>query len=87
MFCIDQCVLFCSDFENFRDAAETLTPYATGFRYPQDVFEPQKDEAETAVEMADLVLAFVVDLLPNDVLMASSQDAIISEAVENSSDA
>lgn len=69
---LELCVPFSSDFENFRDTAETLTPYATDFRYPQDVFEPQQDEAETAVEMADSVLKFVVHILPDNILAASS---------------
>lgn len=76
---LDLCVPFFSDFEGFRDATETLTPYATGFRYPQDAFEPQRNEAETAVEMADSVLAFVVNLLSNDILTAFSEDSTISE--------
>ncbi|MEL7067692.1 MAG: hypothetical protein AAGN15_03450 [Cyanobacteria bacterium J06581_3] len=36
-----------------------------GFRYPQDVFEPERDEAEEAVEAADLILSFVMQSLPD----------------------
>lgn len=81
---LELCIPFSSNFEGFRDAAEVLTPYAAGFRYPQDIFEPQRDEAETAVKIADLVLVFVVDLLPDDILTDSSEDSI---ALENSADA
>ena len=76
---LELCVPFSSDFGNFRDAAETLTPYATDFRYPQDVSEPRRDESETAIEMADSVLNFVVHLLPDNILAASSQDLNTSE--------
>ena len=60
------CIPFSSDFEEFRDATEMLTPYATDFRYPQNVFEPEQAEAEEAIEAAELILNFVVQLLPDE---------------------
>jgi hypothetical protein len=43
-----------------------LTPYATEFRYPGDVIEPERSEAEEALEMATLVLDFVIQKLPSE---------------------
>ncbi len=62
------CLVFEPDFEILRVSAETLTPFATEFRYPGDVIEPSQDEAAEALEMADLILNFVVQLLPDEVL-------------------
>ena len=76
---LELCIPFSTDFENFRDAVETLTPYATGFRYPQDVFDPQQDEAKEALKMANSVLEFVLCLLPSDILTISSDDTAASE--------
>lgn len=46
--------------------AETLTPYATEFRYPGDLLEPEKEDAEEAIEMAIQVYSFVLQNLPSD---------------------
>ena len=62
---LELCISFSAGFREFRDATEILTPYATGFRYPQDVFEPERAEAEEAVEAADLILSFVMQSLPD----------------------
>ena len=46
--------------------AETLTPYATEFRYPGDLLEPEKEDAEEAIEMATQIYSFVLQNLPSD---------------------
>ncbi len=58
---------FEADFDELRDFADILTPYATEFRYPGDVIEPERQEAEEAIEMAAAVLAFVIGKLPDEV--------------------
>jgi hypothetical protein len=51
--------------EILRTSAEVLTPYATEFRYPSDIVEPDVSEAEEALTMAESVLSFVIKLLPD----------------------
>ena len=38
--------------------AECLTPYATAFRYPGIDFEPEIQEVEEAIRMAEFILKF-----------------------------
>jgi HEPN domain-containing protein len=58
------CLSFDIGFQSLQDAANTLTPYATEFRYPGDTIEPKRGDAEQAMEMAALILNFVVQRLP-----------------------
>jgi HEPN domain-containing protein len=50
-------------FEAYQDIAETLTPYATLFRYPGDLMDPLPEELNVAIENAELVFKFVSQLL------------------------
>ena len=63
---IDLCCQSEASFQELKDGADILTPYATEFRYPGDVIEPERSEAEEALAIASLVLDFVVKLLPNN---------------------
>ena len=47
--------------------AEMLTPYATEFRYPGDVLEPEWDEVEQALAAAEGLVEFITQLLPGEV--------------------
>ena len=58
------CISFNQSFSSFYEIAETLTPYATEFRYPSDVIEPEREEAEEAIAMAGTVVKFVIELIP-----------------------
>ena len=51
------------------DAADTLTPYATRFRYPNAIFavEPQPDEYHEAFKCAKAIYDLVLQHLPADV--------------------
>jgi len=42
----------------FDDDVDLLTAYAVEARYPT-IHEPEKEEAESAIELAELVLAFM----------------------------
>ena len=55
-----------SEFSQLADAADMLTPYATRFRYPNATFavEPQPNEFEDALQHAQLIYDFVLNLLP-----------------------
>lgn len=53
----------------FIDAAAILTPYATYYRYPNELFElePEEEQIEEALELAKQILNFVMQRLPEDV--------------------
>ena len=55
-------------FQQYEEAAITLTPYATAYRYPGEsaVLEPSRDEFEEALKLAGDLFAFVFSLLPSD---------------------
>ena len=55
-------------FEQLQDAAEALTPFATAFRYPGNVFEPDPEDAEEAMILARQVVELVRSLLPAECL-------------------
>jgi len=56
-----------SSFMVLADAAETLTPYATLYRYPSDLQEPSREEYCEALEKARDIFTFVVSKLPPEV--------------------
>jgi HEPN domain-containing protein len=62
---LESCIKFNTNFEVLRNSAESLTPYATEFRYPGDIIEPEQDDVEEALEMAVLVLSFVTKAVPS----------------------
>lgn len=63
---IEQCLEFDSSFERIRDVADILTPFATAFRYPGDVLEPEPADAEEAYRLANQVLDFIVQKMPDE---------------------
>lgn len=54
-----QCEAIDPAFRSLLAAAQVLSPYATRFRYPGGLLEPEIDEAREAVELAERVLDFV----------------------------
>lgn len=56
---LDLCVPCDIHFECLREQCITLTPLATEYRYPGDVFEPTSDEFQTVYRMASEILEFV----------------------------
>ncbi|WP_369018045.1 HEPN domain-containing protein [Thermatribacter velox] len=61
------CVPLEPSFEQWRETTEILTPYATEFRYPGDVLEPEASEAEEALARAEALVNFIVQLLPPEI--------------------
>lgn len=53
------CASYNPQFNNFLEIGETLTPYATEFRYPGEVMEPESKEVEEAIIMAETVINFI----------------------------
>jgi HEPN domain-containing protein len=54
-------------FGQWKEVAKMLTPYATEFRYPGDVLEPEREEAEQALAGAEALVNFIIQMLPNEV--------------------
>jgi HEPN domain-containing protein len=54
-------------FSQWKEVSQRLNPYATDFRYPGDVLEPEKDEAEKAFADTEKFLDFILKLLPDEV--------------------
>jgi HEPN domain-containing protein len=61
-----------SKFAQWEEEAEILTPYATEFRYPGPVLEPEQEEAEEALLHAQGLVHFVAQLLPTEVWVDTS---------------
>lgn len=57
-------------FASWEDAAITLTPYATAYRYPGEssTLEPSRAEFDEALELAANITDFVLGRLPSEVL-------------------
>lgn len=51
-------------FASWQDAAELLTPYATAFRYTDDILEPSQDEFDEALKAAADLYIFVLSVIP-----------------------
>lgn len=57
-----------AQFTLWFDVADLLTPYATAYRYPGDVMEPDRAEFDLAFHAAEQLYNFVLSQLPTDVL-------------------
>ncbi len=64
---VEQCEDVDPRFADLSEAAEFLTPFATSFRYPGDVMEPVPDDVEAGLALAEKVVVFVLDLMPDEV--------------------
>ena len=60
------CLSIDNTFEDLRKAATTLTPYAVTTRYPGDLPEVPRSEAEEAISLAHFVWDFVTKMLPSE---------------------
>lgn len=52
-------------FSSCLNAADTLTPYATAYRYPGDPTEPTAQEFGEALKAAEEIYSFVTSSLPD----------------------
>lgn len=52
-------------FVELAEATEVLTPFATAFRYPGDVIEPDPADVAEAIELAQILLVFVLTRMPD----------------------
>jgi len=64
---VEQCMGKDSSYAELLDLADLLTPYATAFRYPGDVLQPGREDAQIAMSAAESVLNFVLTRLPKTI--------------------
>jgi HEPN domain-containing protein len=58
---------YAPEFLAWREAAVTLTPYATEYRYPGSLLQPDELEFSEALEAAEALYQFVLSQLPPEV--------------------
>jgi HEPN domain-containing protein len=61
---VEQCTQSDPTFVELMDIADLLTPYAVAFRYPGELLEPSREDAQEALNAAEKVLDFVLARLP-----------------------
>ena len=64
---VEQCIEVDPAFLSLRDAAEALTPFATVFRYPGEVLEPEASDVEEGIALAEMVVQFAENRMPDEV--------------------
>lgn len=64
---IQLAIRFNPNFQQYQEAAEILTPYATEFRYPGDILEPTLEEVQNALKKAEEVFNFVSSILSGEI--------------------
>jgi HEPN domain-containing protein len=62
-----ECLEFDESFQELRNAATTLTPYAVNARYPGDLPELTIEEAKEAFKLSQQVWEVVIGLLPPEI--------------------
>lgn len=79
-YLVNQALAIEPAFADRLEAAECLTPYATAYRYPDEVLEPDSEEFETAKEAAAGLVAFVLGLLPQEVRPRAEAAGTLADA-------
>jgi HEPN domain-containing protein len=64
---VERCTKAAPGFADLQEAAESLTPFATAFRYPGDVLEPEQSDVLDGIELAELVFNVVLSRIPVEV--------------------
>ena len=62
-----ECQAYDPGFGALAEAGEALTPFATNFRYPGDLLEPEDAAVAEAMQLAVAVFSFVLDRMPEEV--------------------
>jgi len=66
-YLVDLCAVRNQAFNDLREKAELLSPYAVEIRYPGDALEVPREDAEEAYAAATAIWDFVLMQLPADV--------------------
>ena len=65
---VEQCMEFDITFQELREIADVLTPFAVVFRYPGDYEEPALVDTQDALKSAGVVFDFVVERMPKGIV-------------------
>ena len=65
------------------ESAERVTPYATAYRYPDEILEPEEEEFEAALAAAEEICACVLSALPKEVHPTRSEPHSQDETLED----
>ena len=63
-----EAVPFAAGLSALEEQAQLLTPYATRFRYPGELAEPEREEFNDALRAAETVCSMIFPALPKEVL-------------------
>jgi HEPN domain-containing protein len=63
---VAECARVDPEFDELAEAAATLTPFATDFRYPGEGLDPEQTDVVEAMQLAQIVVDFVLNRLPSD---------------------
>ena len=66
---VSKCLTYDSTFQELRQAATLLTPFAVTFRYPGELPELTADEAEQAIALSRQVWKLILSLLPSGIYL------------------
>lgn len=58
-YLVQLCAGIDTEFNTLLDDAEKLNPYSTLFRYPDFVLEPEREDVDEAIQLAEKILSFV----------------------------
>lgn len=64
---IEQCIEIDQDFEELYDIGMNLTPFATFFRYPGHIIEPDIEDVNEAIIIAEKIFHFVKNKTNSDI--------------------
>ncbi|TCT19296.1 HEPN domain-containing protein [Thiobaca trueperi] len=59
-----ECESLDTEFGMLAEATEVLIPFATAFRYPGDMLDPEQSDVAEAITLAEAVVAFVLTRMP-----------------------
>jgi len=65
---LSDCAELDPGFGVLAEATEVLTPFATAFRYPGDVLNPDPADVTEAIDLAETVFAFVLSRMPDTLI-------------------
>ena len=65
-YVLDLCERQDPGYGSIREKTETLAPYAVEVRYPGEIMEVSRAEAEAPLATAEAVWQFVLNLLPSE---------------------
>lgn len=71
---VTQATIFEKGFAEWMATAIELTPYATAYRYPSELFEPKPAEFEQALALTEQFITFVLQQIPTDYHPGSSEN-------------